>query len=504
MHSPPTPSFSTPSGSTEDPERYMTELPADTSTAALFQAVERGDGNPWYKCRATGCTMNYAPKQVFEDRMIAHCLCMPKTGIAKCTGTQFFVFDGVEEVRCGRLAITKLLRPRFDARQLTQKRKAEASAQESAMRSGARQRSAQIDDLANSMTGISPSAAGNRKLLAGNSLTSIEVNESIAKCFIVNGLPHALVGCPYFRKMLEAYRSAPQVRIFDRHNLTTSYCPRLFEETTNRVMEAISGELVLYGGCQMSDGAKGTAGTSFCNFLIGLPSRVYFLEAFNTGGTKKTDKWNAQMHYDVYKRLSDYSYTTLGGDSIAVLAARNTDLILVDGALSGMESHTTDFMPWATTALCLPHCGDRLFADIVSDERRLTDVVDNHGDCITYTGLKAFFEESIKQTQVRPHPLSLIACWAIRVRPFGFGLRLRPSASAFGFGLRPSASSLRALASVCDVDVVSLLTTGVRSSLPTLSSTTRPHVTCFWPRARSTAQRQSEADWNQQPQNLAS
>jgi hypothetical protein len=128
----------------------MTELPADTSTAALFQAVERGDGNPWYKCRATGCTMNYAPKQVFEDRMIAHCLCMPKTGIAKCTGTQFFVFDGVEEVRCGRLAITKLLRPRFDARQQTQKRKAEASAQESAMRSGARQRSAQLDDLANS------------------------------------------------------------------------------------------------------------------------------------------------------------------------------------------------------------------------------------------------------------------------------------------------------------------------------------------------------------------
>ena len=158
------------------------------------------------------------------------------------------------------------------------------------MRSGARQRSAQIDDLANSMTGFSPSAAGNRKLLAGKSLTSSDVNESIAKCFIVNGLPHALVGCPYFRKMLEAYRSAPQVRIFDRHNLTTSYCPRLFEETTNRVMEAISGELVSYGGCQMSDGAKGTAGTSFCNFLMGLPSRVYFLEAFNTGGTKKTDK----------------------------------------------------------------------------------------------------------------------------------------------------------------------------------------------------------------------
>ena len=57
--------------------------------------------------------MNYAPKQVFEDRMIAHCLCMPKTGIAKCTGTQFFVFDGVEEVRCGRFAITKLLKPRW-------------------------------------------------------------------------------------------------------------------------------------------------------------------------------------------------------------------------------------------------------------------------------------------------------------------------------------------------------------------------------------------------------
>ena len=376
--------------------------------------------------------------------MIAHSLCLSGYGVVKCTGTQFFLFDGEEEVRCGRLAITKMLKPRWEARQQNQKRKAQASGQESAMRSGARQRSAQIDDLANSMTGISPSAAGNRKLLAGNSLTSIEVNESIAKCFIVNGLPHALVGCPYFRKMLEAYRSAPQVRIFDRHNLTTSYCPRLFEETTNRVMEAISGELVLYGGCQMSDGAKGTAGTSFCNFLIGLPSRVYFLEAFNTGGTKKTDKWNAQMHYDVYKRLSDYSYTTLGGDSIAVLAARNTDLILVDGALSGMESHTTDLMPWATTALCLPHCGDRLFADIVSDERRLADVVDNHGNCITYTGLKAFFEESIKQTQVRPHPLSLIACWAIRVRPFGFGLRLRPSASG-----------LRALASVCDVDVVS-------------------------------------------------
>ena len=433
----------------------MQDLPPDLPTAALFEAIEKVDGRPWFKCRAIGCAMNHSAKQVAEDRMITHSLCLSGYGVVKCTGTQFFLFDGEEEVRCGRLAITKLLKPRWEARQQNQKRKAEASAQESAMRSGARQRSAQIDDLANSMTGISPSAAGNRKLLAGNSLTSIEVNESIAKCFIVNGLPHALVGCPYFRKMLEAYRSAPQVRIFDRHNLTTSYCPRLFEETTNRVMEAISVELVTYGGCQMSDGAKGTAGTSFCNFLIGLPSRVYFLEAFNTGGTKKTDKWNAQMHYDVYKRLSDYSYTTLGGDSKAVLAARNTDLILVDGALSGMESHTTDLMPWATTALCLPHCGDRLFADIVSDERRLADVVDNNGKPITYSGLKAFFEESIKQTQVRPHPLSLIACWAIRVRPFGFGLRLRPSASAFGFGLRPSASGLRALASVCDVDVVS-------------------------------------------------
>ena len=106
-----------------------------------------------------------------------------------------------------RFAIVKLLKPRWEARQQNQKRKAQASGQESAMRSGARQRSAQIDDLANSMTGFSPSAAGNRKLLAGKSLTSSDVNESIAKCFIVNGLPHALVGCPYFRKMLEAYRS---------------------------------------------------------------------------------------------------------------------------------------------------------------------------------------------------------------------------------------------------------------------------------------------------------
>jgi hypothetical protein len=56
---------------------------------------------------------------VAEDRMIAHSLCLPGCGVVKCTGTQFFLFDGEEEVRCGRLAITKLLKPRWQARQLT-------------------------------------------------------------------------------------------------------------------------------------------------------------------------------------------------------------------------------------------------------------------------------------------------------------------------------------------------------------------------------------------------
>ena len=55
--------------------------------------------------------MHENPKEVAEDRMIAHSLCLKNSGIVKCTGTQFFLFDGVEEVRCGRFAITKLLKP---------------------------------------------------------------------------------------------------------------------------------------------------------------------------------------------------------------------------------------------------------------------------------------------------------------------------------------------------------------------------------------------------------
>ena len=138
----------------------MTALPVDTPTAALFEAVQKDDWRPWYRCRATGCSMHGTPKQVAEDRMIAHSLCLANSGIVKCTGTQFFLFDGVEEVRCGRFAITKLLKRRWQARQQVQKRKAEASAHDSAMRSCAWQRSAQLEDLANSLTGISPSAAG--------------------------------------------------------------------------------------------------------------------------------------------------------------------------------------------------------------------------------------------------------------------------------------------------------------------------------------------------------
>ena len=78
----------------------MTALPVDTPTAALFEAVQKDDGRPWYRCRATGCSMHGTPKQVAEDRMIAHSLCLANSGIVKCTGTQFFLFDGVEEVRC--------------------------------------------------------------------------------------------------------------------------------------------------------------------------------------------------------------------------------------------------------------------------------------------------------------------------------------------------------------------------------------------------------------------
>ena len=104
MHSPPmhggTPSFLTPSGSTQDPDRYMQDLPPDLPTAALFEAIEKVDGRPWFKCRAIGCAMNHSAKQVAEDRMIAHSLCLSGYGVVKCTGTQFFLFDGVEEVRC--------------------------------------------------------------------------------------------------------------------------------------------------------------------------------------------------------------------------------------------------------------------------------------------------------------------------------------------------------------------------------------------------------------------
>ena len=69
-----TPSFLTPSGSTQDPDRYMQDLPPDLPTAALFEAIEKVDGRPWFRCRAIGCAMNHSAKQVAEDRMIAHSL----------------------------------------------------------------------------------------------------------------------------------------------------------------------------------------------------------------------------------------------------------------------------------------------------------------------------------------------------------------------------------------------------------------------------------------------
>jgi hypothetical protein len=57
-----------------------------------------------------------------------------------------------------------------------------------------------------------------------------------------------------------------------RQTLSDTHVPIVYNETKERVDLHYASELLLYGGCQMGDGATGTRSIPFINYMIGWPN----------------------------------------------------------------------------------------------------------------------------------------------------------------------------------------------------------------------------------------
>jgi hypothetical protein len=96
-----------------------------------------------------------------------------------------------------------------------------------------------------------------------------------------------------------------------------------------------------YGNAQASDGAKGTAGIPWMIFLATGAAYDFMVDAMNTTGIVKSMAWLCQQHYRIYLEMKEIT-----GD------AKNSDLLLVDGACKPLIALWEAKCPWSTGALC--------------------------------------------------------------------------------------------------------------------------------------------------------
>jgi hypothetical protein len=65
------------------------------------------------------------------------------------------------------------------------------------------------------------------------------------------------------RKAIEISSKVSNYKVCDRHAMPKVHVPALFKDTEARVFQKISEEIQVFGGCQMSDAAKGVSEISF-------------------------------------------------------------------------------------------------------------------------------------------------------------------------------------------------------------------------------------------------
>lgn len=195
--------------------------------------------------------------------------------------------------------------------------------------------------------------------------TSTEVNDAWAKAFLMHGIPYAFYDSPHFRKALEMSTKCPDLKLVNSSTLSDTHVGNVYQDAKDRTFDHVAGELKTYGSCGMSDGAKATGGVPFVNYLAGVPSGVYYVEAVDTTGITKDMEYLTKEHARIAKKLG-----TMAGLGETI---EHQDFIVVDGACASIESFLEEEMPTTTLGICVPHSGDRIVDDIFhKGERSIT------------------------------------------------------------------------------------------------------------------------------------
>ena len=342
----------------------------------FFTLVKAKQGNNTVQCHGACGGLVGSQGKVFDggpQRMMAHLLGIPNYKITSCNRlpAEVTVKQTGETHSITRAQLIRVVRAMWDTSKSSnssQSRKRDSN--ELGMEPGRVQnQNNQVAASAATAGGggqqqlsiMNSMSSGTKRLsMTSKRYTTDEVRDGWARCFIMTGSPYSLYSDKYFRAAIKMTINAlePENMLCKPETLSDVNALNVHSSVETRVDAYMKSELAKYGGCMMSDGAKGTASIPFVNFLAGLPAGVFFLNAQDTNdwpGHKKTMLQLTLEHKKLMEEVTDkYSIEKVG----------TFDFVVADGACSSMEIHLKEMMPWATFGLCLPHSIDRIFYDI--------------------------------------------------------------------------------------------------------------------------------------------
>ena len=349
----------------------------------FFVLIEKKPGNNVYQCRGNCGGMDQQGRSCGlkgtwpRERLFAHICRIPFKKVSLCTSLPTSLRGQEMDLQTIRSIATGLYndycaeRKRATARKRAAELALEPEAKKSLLFAGA--------------AGELDGAAAQSKLIVGadgtlgiKAYTSTEVNDMYAKAFVMSGVPYAFYGSKYFRKAVDMQMKCPDFKYVNTDTLANTHVANVYEDTVKRATTPLAADIKRYGTCGMSDGAKGTGGTPFVNYLVGSASGVYYVEAVDTTGVTKDMDYLAREHKRIAEKLGTMEYYDgLSDDPKKLNCPDHQDLVLVDGACASIESFLEKHMEGTTMGLCVPHSGDRYIDDIFHKGKRTLYVAGN-------------------------------------------------------------------------------------------------------------------------------
>lgn len=366
---------------------------SDLLTTDFFRTVAVKNGNNRMQCTGK-CGPGFGDAKVGRQgdwpvkRQLAHILAYAGHHVAACTSLPKTTIDGRA---LSKDELRQWARTQWEKGNRDTAKKANArTAIEAALEPARIQKSFAKSSAAAAATASNPFqmtlASSPTGMLAASAVYTVdESREAWTKAFVMHGLPYSLFDSPIFRHALKTTANCkePAKIPCKGRKLCDTYGEQLNVATHDDVNAILKFELPRYGGCILSDGAKGSAQTPFMNFLVGIPGAVVFLEAQDTSKWVGNKKTNLQLTKESIK-LVDKISSQIGLPPTATIG----DLYIADGACRSMANDMAGLIPNTTFSICFPHSVDRIFNDLFKLEWALPlkahthtvlDYVMNHG-----------------------------------------------------------------------------------------------------------------------------